>query len=147
MKLFVILFLLLQCITGTVIKVADGDTVTLLTADSTQVRVRLDGIDCPEKAQDYGAKAKQFVSDLCFGREVVVDVKGTDRYQRTLGVVWAENININESLLRNGFAWHYKQFNSDTRLALLEKSAQSDSLNIWSDKSPIPPWEFRKKKK
>ena len=147
MKLFVILFLLLQCITGKVVKVQDGDTVTILTADSTQVRVRLDGVDCPEKAQAFGAKAKAFVSDLCFGEVVTVEDKGKDRYGRVIGIVWADSININEALLRNGLAWHYKQFNNDLRLDSLERVARSDSLNIWSDKSPTPPWEFRKKKK
>ena len=147
MKLLVTLFILLQCITGKVVKVQDGDTVTLLTADSTQVRVRLDGVDCPEKKQAFGTKAKAFVSDLCFGGVVTVEDKGKDRYGRVIGVVWVDSINVNEALLRNGLAWHYKQFNNDARLDSLERAARSEKLNIWSQPNPIPPWEFRKGKR
>lgn len=134
-------------ITGRVIKVSDGDTITILTEDNKQIRIRLEGIDAPEKTQPYGNKAKQFVSDLCYNKEVKVKQTGTDRYIRILGIVYVHNINVNEELIFNGLAWHYKQYNKSTHLDSLESIARSKKLNIWSLKDPTPPWQYRKNKR
>jgi len=134
-------------LTGKVIKVADGDTVTILTSENKQVKIRLDGIDCPERKQDFGTKAKNFTNSLCYGKVIKVNVKGLDRYGRTLGVVWAGSVNLNEELLRNGLAWHYKKYNHSQRYANIEKQAQNKKLNIWSVPNPVAPWDFRKQKK
>ncbi|MDR2003296.1 MAG: thermonuclease family protein [Prevotella sp.] len=133
-------------ITGKVVKVSDGDTIIILDSTNTQHKIRLYGIDCPEKKQDYGVKATEFTGRLCAGKVVRVEVKGRDRYGRTLGIVYAGEININEALLRNGLAWHYKQFDKSKRYAALENETRIKRLNIWNLKNPVAPWDFRKRK-
>jgi endonuclease YncB( thermonuclease family) len=148
--LFIILSLFqfqTDVITGKVIKVADGDTVTLLTDKKEQIKIRLDGIDCPERSQDFGTKAKDFTNSLCYGKRVKVEAKGIDKYGRTLGVIWVGSVNLNEELLHNGLAWHYIQYNHSQQYAELEKQAQQKKLNLWSIPNPIAPWDFRKAKK
>lgn len=125
----------------------DGDTVTLLTQDNQQIKIRLEGIDAPERKQDYGTKATLYVRRLCEGKAVTVIKTGTDRYKRTLGILYVDNLNVNEYLVRQGLAWHYKQFNTSHRLDSLEKLARKEKLNIWSLPNPVPPWEYRKNKK
>lgn len=134
-------------ITGRVIKVADGDTFTILTIDKKQVRIRLYGIDAPEKGQDYGTKSRLFVNELIYNKHVIIQSKGIDRYNRMLGIVWVDDINLNEELLKNGLAWHYKHFDKSKRYSDLEAKARKEKLNIWSLNNPIEPYEFRKAKK
>jgi len=136
-----------ETITGRIVKVSDGDTVTLLTKDNQQIKVRLEGIDAPEKRQDFGNMATLCVRQLCEGKTVTVIKTGTDRYNRVLGILYVDNLIINEYLVRQGLAWHYKQFNKSHRLDSLEKLARKEKLNIWSLPNPIPPWEYRKNKK
>jgi len=131
-------------IRGKVVRIADGDTITILTEDNRQVKIRLDGIDCPERGQDYGTKATDFTRELCAGKTVTIDSIGTDRYKRVLGVVWADSVNVNEALLRNGLAWRYK-YNKSAHYLELEQQARGKKLNIWSMKNPVAPWDFRKK--
>lgn len=85
-----------QVISGKLVRISDGDTVVLLDSTNTQIKVRLNGIDCPESGQDFGNKATEFVRQLTRGRKIKVEVKGTDIYNRTLGVLYADNINVNE---------------------------------------------------
>ncbi|WP_128331829.1 thermonuclease family protein [Apibacter sp. HY039] len=132
-------------LTGKVIKVADGDTITILTEDKKQVKIRLYGIDCPENKQDFGTKARTFTSTICFGKNVTVEIKGIDRYKRTLGIVKVEGKNVNEELLKNGLAWKYK-YTYSSHYLMLEQQARKSKLNIWSLKKPIAPWDFRKRK-
>src|SRR5680860_721565 len=108
MKLLSIILLLLLSVstsfTGKVVKITDSDTIVVLTADKKQVKIRLEGIDCPESNQDFGNKEKQAVSDLCFGKEVTVIKSGEDRYGRTLAFIFAGDVNVNKELLRQGLA-------------------------------------------
>lgn len=90
--------------TGKVVKVNDGDSIVVLTKDKKQVKIRLEGIDCPESNQDFGSKAKQATADLCFGKEVTIVKSGEDRYGRTLAFVLVGAINVNKELLRQGMA-------------------------------------------
>ncbi|HPS38687.1 MAG TPA: thermonuclease family protein, partial [Candidatus Cloacimonadota bacterium] len=130
-----------------VIAVKDGDTIHVLVNRSTY-KIRLDGIDCPEKDQAFGAKARQFTSAMVFGKTVRVALIGKDQYQRWLGKVYTlGGTSLNEALLSNGLAWHYKHYNSEKRLAKLESNARSKRIGIWSQKNPIPPWDFRKAKR
>lgn len=147
----VIIFVLTLCIscaasafTGKVVGVTDGDTVKVL-VNKKEVKVRLDGIDCPEKGQDYGTRAKQFTSKLVFGKTGTVEDKGKDRYGRTLGVVTTQQGKIlNELLLSNGLAWWYKQYApSNKEYERLESNARKAKVGLWSAKNPIPPWEWR----
>ncbi len=134
-----------QVINGLIVRISDGDTVVLLDEDKTQHRVRLDGIDCPEKKQAYGNKATQFVRDKIGNKNVSVYYNKKDQYGRILGVVVTEDgENINELLLANGLAWHYKHYNKNPVYANLEQEAKDKRLNIWSEKNPVEPYLFRK---
>ena len=104
---------------GKVVGVADGDIVTVLRGKE-QVKVRLDGIDAPEKKQSFGTKSKDALAGLVFGKTVTVQSKGTDRYGRTLGVISVGDTNVNQKLVAGGWAWHYKQYSSDQTLARLD---------------------------
>ncbi len=95
----------------------------VLTKDNKQIKIRLEGIDCPESNQDFGNRAKQAVSELCFGKEVEIVKSGVDRYGRTLGYVIVGKLNVNKELLKQGLAWHYKYYNKDEELAKLEHTA------------------------
>ncbi|MDP3113817.1 MAG: thermonuclease family protein [Candidatus Cloacimonadaceae bacterium] len=140
-------YLYAKQITGKVIAVQDGDTITVLKG-KISYRIRLDGIDCPEKSQPYGNRAKQFTSDMVFGKKVKIIFLSKDRYGRYLGVVHAPNgMILNHKLLKAGLAWHYKQYNKEKLLSEMERTARSNGVGLWADKNPIPPWEFRRKKK
>lgn len=130
---------------GTVIKVADGDTITVTAGRKTEIRVRLDGIDCPELHQAYGTKARQYASARVYGRDVTVVAHGKDDYGRTLGTVFVENSSLNEELVSLGLAWAYVYHS--TKYASVEKDARSRRIGLWSDANPVPPWEFRNRRK
>jgi micrococcal nuclease len=131
---------------GKVVSIADGDTFTML-INNEQIKIRLHGIDCPEKSQDFGNVAKEFLSDLVFGRTVSVKKLDTDRYGRTIGMVLMDSLNINEELLKAGLAWHYKYYDKNVLWAQLEDTARKEKKGIWSMPSPIPPWDYRKVKR
>lgn len=141
-----ILLLLIACtankdlIHGKVVRVADGDTITLLVDGNKQIRVRLYGIDCPESKQDYSQVAKQFTSDRIAQKNVSVKVMDIDQYGRTVGIINLPNGEIlNEELLKAGLAWHYKQYDQSVRFAHLETEARKNKLGIWSMKNPVEP--------
>jgi len=132
--------------TARVVGVSDGDTITVL-AGSTQVRVRLNGIDCPEKGQPFGARAKQLTSKLAFGKTVTVRPLGRDRYGRVLAdVILPDGRVLNEDLVAAGMAWHYRRYSKDKALARLERQAREAGLGVWSDARPVAPWEFRRER-
>jgi micrococcal nuclease len=128
---------------GRVIGVSDGDTMTVL-VDRSPVKVRLNGIDAPERGQAFGARAKQFASELAFGREVTVREYGLDKYGRMIGDVFlADGGLLNQE--RGGLAWWYRKYApTDTTLEKLEVEARSDKRGLWADANPIPPWAYRK---
>jgi len=133
---------------GKVIKIADGDTLTLLTVDKSQVRVRLYGIDAPESKQDYGTKSKQYLSKLVFGQIVDVEDLGKDLYGRTIGKVYLDDQYINLMMVQSGLAWWYKTYaKADKELSLAQAKAKQQQLGLWALPNPIAPWEFRKAKK
>ncbi|HEY1006254.1 MAG TPA: thermonuclease family protein [Sphingobacteriaceae bacterium] len=132
-------------ITGRVIAIADGDTFTMLVAGNRQVKVRFHGIDCPEKKQDFGTRAREFTAGLVFGETVTVRVKDVDRYGRTVGlVILAGGKSLQEELLKNGLAWHYKKYDKTPRFAFLEAEARRRKAGLWSMPNPVAPWDFRK---
>ena len=98
--------------TGKGCRVADGDTITILDPSNTQLKIRLNKIDAPEKSQAFGQRSKQHLSDIVFGRSVTVTWDETDRYGRILGTVWLDGRDINLQMVRDGFAWHYKRYDS-----------------------------------
>ena len=134
---------------GKVVGVADGDTITVL-RDKEQVRIRLYGIDCPERHQAFGRRAKQFTSKLVYGKVVEVEVMATDRYGRTVALVAVNKQILNEELLKAGYAWVYYQYCHEMichAWADYQFAAKLDKRGLWRDPDPIPPWEFRRKKR
>jgi endonuclease YncB( thermonuclease family) len=130
--------------TGKCIRIVDGDTIYVL-HDGRPEKIRLDGIDCPEKRQAFGRKARHFTADLAFRKTVTVHPHGTDRYGRTLATVFVGNLNVNQALVRAGMAWWYqKSAPNDTSLGELEIEARSAHRGLWANaKNPTPPWEWR----
>ena len=129
--------------TGKVVGVSDGDTITVLNG-TTEVKVRLDGIDAPEKAQPWGTRAKQATSKGCFGKTVTVIGKDTDRYGRTIGVIEVDGRNLNLALVRSGYAWWYRKYaGTNEDLADAEREARGEKRGLWQDASPVPPWDWR----
>ena len=136
-----------ETLTGKVVKIADGDTFTILIGGNKEVKVRFHGIDCPESKQDFGTRAKQFTSELAFSKVVNVQVKDIDRYGRTIGIVVLPDGKIlNEELLRVGLAWHYKHYDKSEKYAALEDYSKANRLGLWSTSNQIAPWEFRRSK-
>ncbi len=132
---------------GKVVSIADGDTFTLLTAENKQVKVRLHGIDAPEKKQPFGQRAKQHLSKLVFGKQVKLSALKKDRYGRTLGIVYDESGgNVNESMLRAGMAWHFKRYDKNITWARLEREARNNRVGLWSQPGAIAPWKWRKQR-
>ncbi|MFC7738988.1 thermonuclease family protein [Roseomonas sp. GCM10028921] len=130
---------------GRVVGLADGDTITLLTPERRQVRVRLGEIDTPESRQPYGTRARQALSDLVFGKEVRVTVQDTDRYGRTVGRVYAGPVDVNAEMVRQGAAWVYHQYSRDAELLRLEAEAKGARRGLWAlpEAQRTPPWEWR----
>ncbi len=128
-----------------VVRVLDGDTIEVL-RDNRPVRVRLHGVDCPERGQAFGAAARRFTSDFCFGRTVILRSYGHDRYGRLLAdVVLPDGRILNHELLRAGLAWWYREYAPGDRvLEGLESEARAARRGLWQDRDPIPPWEFRR---
>ncbi len=128
---------------GKVVSIADGDTFTML-VNNERIRIRLHGIDCPEKNQDFFNVAKEFLSNYVFDKIVTVKEMDTDRYGRTIGMVVVDSVNVNEKLLEAGLAWHYTQYDKNPAWAKLEREAKNKKLGLWSLPNPIPPWDYRK---
>jgi micrococcal nuclease len=132
-----------------VVGVTDGDTITVL-RDKHPQKIRLYGIDCPEKRQPFGKRAKQFTSELVFGKVVEVEPVTTDRYGRTVAFVRVENLSVNEELIKEGLAWIYARY---CKLPLcaewqgLQLAAQNEKRGLWEDPGEIPPWEYRRQKR
>jgi micrococcal nuclease len=131
---------------GKVIAIKDGDTYVVL-YNNFEYIIRLAHIDCPEKRQPFGSRAKQFASDICFGKTVIVQTEGkTDRYRRIIGeIILQDGTNVNKELVRNGFAWHFKKYSEYVEYAELETMARQKQVGLWADKYPTAPWEWRHK--
>ena len=126
-----------------VVSVLDGDTIEVLHNQRPE-RIRLSGIDCPEKGQAYGKKAKQFTSTLVYGKEVTIQVLRNDRHGRTVAdVMLSDGTNVSRELVRAGLAWWYRQYSKDESLGALEEEARQAKRGLWADPNPIPPWELR----
>ena len=131
---------------GKVVAVLDGDTIEVLQRGKAD-RVRLQGIDCPEKGQAFGNKAKQFTAAMVMGKEVTVKTAGCDKYGRTLGtVLLPDGRNLNRELVRAGLAWWYRHYSADRSLGDLEAEARDAHRGLWQNPHPIPPWEYRREK-
>ena len=132
-------------LTGRVVGLADGDSLTLLTPERRQVRVRLGEIDTLESRQPYGGRAWHALSELVFGKDARVVVQDTDRYGRTVGRVYAGPVDVNAEMVRQGAAWVYRQYNRDAALLQLEAEAKAARRGLWAlpEAERTPPWEWR----
>lgn len=144
----IVLFLavpgLADTFSGRVVAVTDGDTIKVMHQGRAE-RVRLQEIDCPEKHQAFGKRAKQFTAALVMGKEVTVIAEKADRYGRTLGyVILPDGRNLNRELVKAGLAWWYRHYSSDSSLGELEAEARAAKRGLWRDPQPVPPWEFRR---
>lgn len=156
MKLVLLLSLLVpiivhsQTITGRVIHVADGDTLTVLSADLVQHKVRLSEIDAPEighgkakPGQAYGENARQALSKICGQESAIIKVQDQDRYQRLVGQVNCNGIDANLTLVRDGMAWAYPQYVRRPEIVRAARDANNAKRGLWADPNPIPPWDWR----
>lgn len=134
---------------GRVVGVLDGDTLDILTAEKKQFRIRLAGIDAPEKRQAFGNIAKEALSNAVFGKAVTVEWNKTDRYGRLVGRVTANGVDVNLAMVKQGLAWHYKAYareqapRDQIAYAAAEDLARANHLGLWRDRNPTPPWEGR----
>jgi len=128
---------------GECVAVTDGDTIKVMHEGKAE-KIRLYGIDCPEKKQAFGKKAKTFASELVFKKVVEVKPLNKDRYGRTIAWVYVGDKCLNEELLKTGLGWHYKRYSKDKSLAILEEEAKVMKVGLWSDPHSVPPWEWRR---
>ena len=128
-----------------------ADLFCLVDMEKTPVKIRLYGIDTPEKKQAFGTRAKQFTSDLCLGKTVDVDPVNTDHYGRTVALIKLENGKVlNEEIVRFGFAWVYGAYCKKPvclEWTRLEHEANKAALGLWKDKNAVPPWEWRRERR
>ena len=157
-----IVLLILLCIThtalqaetlvGRVVRVTDGDTIVVLDSGNAQYKIRLTGIDAPERKQAFGTKSKEHLSDSVAGKTVVVEYSKRDRYKRILGKVLLSDQDMNLEQVRAGLVWHYKKYQKEQTLAdrelysEAETEAREAGRGLWRDPAPVPPWEYRKRK-
>lgn len=139
-----------NAMTGHVVGVSDGDTITLLVAERQRYRIRLIGADAPEKAQPWGQRSKQSLSALAFDKDANVDCRAIDRWGRSDCVVFVHGVDVALEQVRAGLAWWYRQYaknqSREERLAYeeAETAAKTGGSGLWSEPSPIPPWDWRK---
>jgi len=132
-----------------VIRIMDGDTMEVL-YQKTPVKIRLAHIDCPEKrrSQPFGNNAKIALSNLCFGQQVTVYGENYDRYHRLIAVVANHKKQIvNQEMLKQGMAWHFRKYSKNQLYAQLEAEARKNKIGLWKDPNPVAPWEWRKPQK
>jgi len=134
-------------LTGEVVGVHDGDTLTIRVGEKEKLTIRLDGIDAPELAQPYGKQAKHALSSVVIAKEVRVETHGTDKYGRTIGTVWLakgkQEYSVNHQLVAKGWAWRYVKYSKSRALAEVEAAAKKAHLGLWTGADPVSPWDWR----
>lgn len=137
-------------IAGRVVGISDGDTITLLDATLTQRKIRLAGIDAPEKAQPFGSRAKLALSSLAFGRDARAECGKPDRYGREICKVIVAGRDLNIAMIESGLAWHYTAYaktqapRDAVAYSMAQGRARSQRAGLWVDAAPVAPWEWRK---
>jgi endonuclease YncB( thermonuclease family) len=135
---------------GTVVGIADGDTLTLLDAGKTTHRIRIDGIDAPERTQAYGQRARQSLVDLSHGRAAHADCPKNDRYGRAVCRVTVDGVDVGLEQIKRGLAWHYKKYAYEQPTAArfsyasAEEQARTERVGLWAMPTAEPPWEYRR---
>jgi len=133
-------------LTAKVIGIKDGDTVVVLDSLNYQTTLRLAEVDCPEKSQPFGTKAKQFTSDQIFRKQIKYVVTDIDRYGRSIAkIYYDDNKYLSAEIIKNGFGWQYKKYSTSKDLANFENTARLQKVGLWYDKNPVAPWDWRRK--
>lgn len=134
-----------KIIKGKIIKIVDGDTYDLLTQEKKSYRIRMNGIDAPEKGMSFYKVSKNTLGKLIFNKQVKIEQIDKDNYGRLIcNTLLDDTISVEYEMVKNGLAWHFKKYSDDTILANAETSARSLKIGLWSEGNPIPPWEIRK---
>lgn len=159
MKFFLLLSMFLafaghaESIDGRIVGITDGDTVTLLDPNKVQHKIRLAGIDAPEKHQDFGNRSKESLSELVYDKLVTVETEKKDRYGRAIGKILVQGQDASLVQVQRGLAWHYKAYEreqsaNDRKLYdFAENEARANRRGLWVAPDPVPPWDFRRKKR
>jgi endonuclease YncB( thermonuclease family) len=135
-------------LTGHVVRIADGDTVSILDHSNTQHKVRLFGIDTPERDQPYGKAAKKVLAQLIGEKPVDVVIVTTDSYGREVGTLYSDGVNINVAMVARGYAWWYQYYAPhEHALQEAEQQARAQDLGLWAEPRPIAPWDWRRNKR
>lgn len=139
---------------GEVVGISDGDTLTVLDNTNTQHKIRLSGIDAPEKAQPFGDRSKQSLAALTFRQQVTIEWDKRDRYRRIVGrVITPNGTDANLQQIKAGMAWHYKAYEREQPAgerflySEAEEAARKARIGLWQDAQPVPPWDYRKQKR
>ena len=139
------LLLSAQVLKGRAVGITDGDTFTLLVNGHDHVKIRIDGIDAPEKGQAFGNRAKEYLSGMIWGKELTVTVTKKDRYGRSIGKISTPEIpDVGLEMIKAGLAWQYRDYNKDESYAEAERLACENKKGLWIYKNPIRPQDFRK---
>jgi micrococcal nuclease len=129
-----------------VTRIVDGDTYEVETQDHKTIRIRMFGIDAPEKSQTNGQKSMYGLSELCYGKTIQINPVGTDPNKRLVAdAISSEGLNLNIEMVKLGLAWHFKRYSDNPLLALAEKDAKIAHRGLWVEANPTPPWEYRRK--
>ncbi|WP_336959284.1 thermonuclease family protein [Chryseobacterium contaminans] len=133
---------------GKVIKVSDGDTITVLLKGNIQKKLRLAEVDCPENGQAFGKNAKQFTSSQVFGKKVTFKETSTDRYGRSIAKIYYDNDKyLSKEVIKAGMGWWYYPYSKDDSLGKLQEKAQQNKIGLWQDVHAVAPWDYRKMKR
>lgn len=131
-----------------VIGISDGDTFTCINDDNLQLKIRINGIDAPEKRQAFGNKSKEFLSSLIFGKKISIDVQSKDGYGRYIAYVYSpEGKDVALLMLHEGMAWHFTKYDNSKVYSDAENVARKAKRGLWTESSPIAPWDFRAQSK
>lgn len=133
-------------VAGKVVKVVDGDTLHVYNKKGTY-KIRLSGIDAPERGQAYGKRAREHLQELVAGKQVIAIVESKDRYGRYVANVKCQSRDVCAEMLQAGYAWHYTQYSSNKYYAELQREAKRARRGLWMDKKPQAPWDYRKEKR
>lgn len=152
--LFILLFVTLPILCSAqrfsvkVVGISDGDTFTCVNDNNLQLKIRIYGIDAPEKKQAFGNKSKEYLSSLVFGKRITIDVQSQDSWGRYIAYVYtSSNEDVSLLMIQSGMAWHFVKFDNSPLYANAEIEARRHELGLWADKNPVAPWEFRAAKK
>ena len=131
-------------VSGKVVSIIDGDTYDLLLKGNRKIRIRMEGIDAPEKGMPFYKVSKKYLAQLCFNKKVSLDITGIDGHDRFLGFTYLEDgSELSHEMIKAGLAWHFKKYNSDTILSNLEIEAKNLKKGLWVNENPMAPWTNR----